>query len=92
MPVEVQGLDALASVQIGEEGFLVYKTLFTQEMLKRGYLGTTLCYICTEHTPEVVSAYAEAVDEVFVIIGKCRRPWMPRRCWTDRYAVPGSLG
>lgn len=69
--VKVQGLDALASVQIGEEGFLVYKTLFTQEMLKRGYLGTTLCYICTEHTPEVVSAYAEAVDEVFGIIGKC---------------------
>jgi glutamate-1-semialdehyde aminotransferase len=47
---------------------LVIKTLFTQEMLKRGYLAVPSVYVSNAHTIEQVNAYMEQVDEVFGII------------------------
>ena len=50
---------------------LKYKTLITQEMLKKGYLAGTSIYPCTEHTPELVDRYFEALDPVFALIREC---------------------
>ena len=33
---------------------ITYKTYFTQEMLKRSYLASNECYLCTEHTDGVI--------------------------------------
>ncbi len=52
---------------------LVAKTLFTQEMLKRGFLATTSCYISYAHTPELVERYLQAADEVFGLIAEAMR-------------------
>ena len=52
------------------ENKLVLKTLFTQEMLKRGYLASTSCYLCTSHTEEIIEKYIEAMNEVFELIRK----------------------
>jgi glutamate-1-semialdehyde 2,1-aminomutase len=41
------------------------KTLYTQEMLKRGFLASTVIYPTLAHTDEHVIAYGEAVDSVF---------------------------
>lgn len=46
------------------------KTLFVQEMLKRGILATTQFYASYAHTAEHVAQYAKAVDEVFSIIAR----------------------
>ena len=46
------------------------KTLFTQEMLKRGYLASTSVYVSYSHTKNHVTEYLSAVDEVFGIIKK----------------------
>jgi glutamate-1-semialdehyde 2,1-aminomutase len=43
-------------------------TLFTQEMLKRGYLAATSVYVSFSHTDEIVEQYFNAVDEVFSIM------------------------
>jgi len=43
-------------------------TLFTQEMLKRGYLAATSVYVSFSHTDKIVEQYFNAVDEVFSII------------------------
>lgn len=48
----------------------VLKTLFVQEMLKRGILATTLFYASYAHTDEHVKTYAKALDEVFALMGK----------------------
>lgn len=48
----------------------IMKTLFVQEMLKRGILATTQFYASYAHTDEHVAAYAKALDEVFAIMGK----------------------
>jgi glutamate-1-semialdehyde 2,1-aminomutase len=43
-------------------------TLFTQEMLKRGYLAATSIYVSQAHTEKIVADYLEAVNEVFALI------------------------
>ena len=48
----------------------VAKTVFVQEMLKRGFLASNLFYASYAHTPAHVRAYGKAVDEVFGIIAK----------------------
>lgn len=52
------------------DNMLVTKTLFTQEMLKRGFLATNSFYASYAHKEEHVKAYLEAVDEVFELIAK----------------------
>lgn len=49
------------------------KTLFTQEMLKRGFLAMTSVYVSYAHKPEHVKKYLKEVDEVFGIINKAIR-------------------
>ena len=41
------------------------KTLYIQCLLDRGFLGNTAIYVSLAHTPEIISAYENAVDEVF---------------------------
>jgi len=43
-------------------------TLFTQEMLKRGYLASTSVYVTYAHTVSIIDKYLESVDEVFKIM------------------------
>jgi glutamate-1-semialdehyde 2,1-aminomutase len=50
---------------------LAYKTLITQEMLKKGFLASTSVYVCTKHTKEVLDEYFVVLDEVFGLIRKC---------------------
>ena len=43
-------------------------TLFTQEMLKRGYLAGPSVYVSFSHNEEIVEEYLSDVDEVFKIM------------------------
>jgi len=49
---------------------LVLKTLFTQEMLARGYLATNSFYCSFAHSEDIVQRYLETVEEVFSLIKK----------------------
>ena len=48
-------------------------TLFTQEMLKRGYLAAASVYVSSAHTDIIVDEYFDHVDEVFGIISEAIR-------------------
>jgi len=52
------------------ENKLILKTLFTQEMLERGFLATNSFYCCFAHTESIVQQYLNAVEEVFSLIKK----------------------
>ncbi|MBS3989975.1 MAG: aminotransferase class III, partial [Dethiobacter sp.] len=65
------GLPALTGFSFRSDNALAYKTLITQEMLAKGYLGGNSVYVCTEHTPVVVEAYFAALDPVFGLIKEC---------------------
>lgn len=45
-------------------------TLFTQEMLKRGYLASASVYVSSAHTDTIVDEYLDNVDKVFRIISE----------------------
>ena len=46
-------------------------TLFTQEMLRRGFLAGTSFYASLAHTPAIIAEYLDQVAEVFDVIAKC---------------------
>ncbi len=71
LKIDVGGIAPLGHFAIiGEESSLVYKTFFTQEMLKRGYIANTAFYTSYAHSPEIINAYLDAVDEVFAMIAE----------------------
>lgn len=65
------GLPALTGFSFKSHNALAYKTLITQEMLKKGFLAGNSVYVCTEHNPEVIDAYCDALDPVFELIKSC---------------------
>ena len=65
------GLPALTGFSFESEDALKYKTLITQEMLKKGYLAGNSVYVCTEHTKEIVKDFFEQLDPVFRLIKDC---------------------
>jgi len=65
------GLPALTGFAIQSPQALAYKTLITQELLKCGYLASTSCYICLDHTLDVIEPYLDALDRVFSLISEC---------------------
>ena len=69
--ITTSGLPAITSFAVDSPHALAYKTLITQEMLAKGYLATTLMFICTDHSPEVLDGYFEALDPVFALIRQC---------------------
>ena len=66
--IAVSGINPLAHFEFKYADSLVYKTYFTQEMLKKGYLATTSIYASYAHNMDIVEKYLEAVDEVFADI------------------------
>lgn len=71
LTISHNGLPALTGFAIQSDLALKYKTLITQEMLKKGYLAATSCYTSLAHTPDVIKSYLEALDTVFRLIADC---------------------
>ena len=69
--IEIFGNPAITSFKFKSNYNLEYKTLITQEMLKRGYLATNSIYVCTEHNDKILNKYFENLDKVFKLISKC---------------------
>jgi len=71
LPIEISGLSALINFTIPVDDWLKYKSLITQEMLKKKYLATNSVYVCMEHTGNIVDAYFKKLDHIFSIIATC---------------------
>jgi glutamate-1-semialdehyde 2,1-aminomutase len=71
LPVRPFGLPALIKLAFDSPNGLAYKTILTQEMLKRGYLASNIVYVSLAHTKDVLEGYKTALSEVFSIIKEC---------------------
>ena len=71
LPLTVSGLPALISFNLAVPDMLKYRTLITQEMLKKGFLATNVVYASTAHTAAEVDAYFDALDPIFALIREC---------------------
>lgn len=72
LEIQVSGLDALASFSFASSNHFKYKTLITQEMLKKGILAATSVYVCTDHGEDELARYAEELSGVFALIRECK--------------------
>ncbi|MGC9605532.1 MAG: aminotransferase class III-fold pyridoxal phosphate-dependent enzyme [Minisyncoccia bacterium] len=68
--IVVEGPTALVNFAFKYKNVLELKTLFTQEMLRLGFLAVPIVYVSYAHTEEHVKKYLAAVDEVFGILVK----------------------
>jgi len=71
LDITVSGIPAMTSYSFNSRNALKYKTLITQQMLKKGFLASTIFYACTEHTEEHLSNYFNELDEIYKDIKKC---------------------
>lgn len=69
--LSVWGMPALSGFTINSRYSLEYKTLITQEMLKKGYLASNSVYVCTEHKQTIVDGYFENIEPIFKLIEEC---------------------
>jgi glutamate-1-semialdehyde aminotransferase len=71
--INISGIPALSVYSFNSKNALEYKTYVTQEMLKKGFLASTLFYACVAHTDEHIKLYGDALNEVFGVIQKCEK-------------------
>jgi len=71
LDISTWGLPALSGYTFDSPNAIAYKTLITQEMLKKGYLAANSVYACTEHKNEIVDGYFAELDPIFALIKQC---------------------
>ena len=69
--INISGIPALSVYTFSSKNALKYKTYVTQEMLKRGFLASTLFYASVAHKEKHIKLYGEALNEVYRYISKC---------------------
>ena len=73
LKISISGIPSLSTFTFDHEDVLKYKTLLTQEMLKRGYLASTNFYASMAHNTENIDDYGEHLREVFGLIKQCEK-------------------
>ena len=73
LTVVVDGIAPLAHLSFDHRHAAALMTLFTQEMLERGFLAGNAFYASYAHTPEHVDAYVAAMNEVFSLLAAAVR-------------------
>ena len=71
LKITTSGLPAISTYSFKSENNLKYKTLITQEMLKKGFLASTICYSSISHTDELLSHYHDCLGDIFRTIALC---------------------
>ncbi len=71
LKISHNGIPALANFRFESKNNMSYKTLLTQEMLKRGFLADNRIYVSTEHNDKILDDYFFNLSEVFKLIKDC---------------------
>ena len=69
--MNIAGIPSLSTYSFVSDNALKYKTLVTQEMLKKGFLASTNFYASIAHNDLYFDSYFDALDPIFNIIHKC---------------------
>ncbi len=69
--ISISGIPSLSTYSFNYEDGLKYKTLLTQEMLKKGFLASTNFYASVAHEDHFMEQYSESLSEVYSVIRGC---------------------
>lgn len=73
LAISTFGIPSLTGFSFNSDNALEYKTFITQEMLKKGYLASTLFYSSKAHTKKIIDNYIEQLEPVFKTISECEK-------------------
>lgn len=68
--ISISGIPPLAHFSFDYENGQAIRTLFTQEMLQRGFLATNAFYASYAHHDPHIESYLKALDKTFAFIAK----------------------
>ena len=68
LPIDIGGVDPLPNFSIRCADPQAVRTLYTQEMLDRGFLAIPAVYVTAAHRPELVESYLSAAASAFEVI------------------------
>ena len=71
LDISIDLTPATINFKLNYDNWLKYKTLLTQEMLKKGFLASSSVFICIEHTEKILDRYFYEMNKVFSIISDC---------------------
>lgn len=71
LSINISGIPALSTYSFNSPDAMAYKTLITQEMLKKGFLASTNFYASTAHNDENLDLYFNALEDVYKSIREC---------------------
>lgn len=80
LKINLTGLPSVIIMEIEENDDLYIKTIFTQEMLKRGFLASNLIYVSYAHNKDIVDEYLRNVDDVVSLIAERIKNGTLRQC------------
>ena len=63
--IETFGLDGIPKFRFIHKESNLLKTIFTYEMLKRGFLASTAIYLSIAHTNKILKKYFNTMNEIF---------------------------
>jgi len=79
LKIKISGMYPLSHFTFKYQESLVLKTLFTQLMLKKGFLAGTSFYSSYAHKEKHIKTYIEAVDKSFAFISKAIKEARPEK-------------
>ena len=71
LKVNINGIPSLLNFVFESKNHQAYKTLITQEMLKKNFLATNTIYPCTKHSDNILESYFDNLEKVLKIISCC---------------------
>jgi len=70
LSISTQGIPPLAHFNFDYENGQAIRTLFTQEMLNKGFLATNAFYACYAHEGSHIANYLDELDKTFAVIAE----------------------
>jgi glutamate-1-semialdehyde 2,1-aminomutase len=70
LKIEIQGIDAIPNFIFKSQNHNSYKTLITQELLKKNLLATNKIFISVLHNKKNLQNYLNEMDKVFSLISR----------------------
>lgn len=71
LEISLNGIAALSGFTFQSKNHQKYKTLISQEMLKRGFLAANSIYVSIAHTDDLIEEYLFHLCECFTLVAEC---------------------
>ncbi len=89
LKIKIGGLPSICNFSFLSKQNQLYKTLITQEMLKKGFLASNSVYSCIAHTPKIINNYLQELDKVFSLIQKCEEGYSIKKLLKYPVSISG---